>query len=234
MKGKHIILLILFFSSCELVTEVDVPAIPPRLVINSLFHPDSSWTIYISQNRYILDNHAPPPPSNVTISLVNEGGVDITLDDGVILNDNDLFERYLVFKSTSKPVAGVSYTVSVSAPGFPDAEATAITPSVVELLNARLDSANMIPMNDYSSGSIPIEFTFQDPPGVGDHYILTFLVGMKWRMCDLNRNCWEELHWQPGWLTESVEVEAFAELSSNQVEILSDDLFDGKLHTVRL
>jgi hypothetical protein len=215
-------------ASCEFVSEVHVPEIPPHLVVNSLFHPDSTWYVYVSRHRHILQSAPSPPPENVILTLEDDNGMMLTLDTGWT---NKEFRQFAV---PITPVAGRTYTVRASASGFPNVDATSVAPSRVDLLHVEMDSSNMIPGNYNGPGSTPIEFTFQDPPGRGDYYIVTFYIERR-------RPVWDqaagtityEYYWSRCWLRETVPTGGFSELEK-PIEALTDELFDGQLRTVRL
>jgi hypothetical protein len=227
MKGSPVVFLLLALASCEFVSEVDVPEIPPRLVVNSFFYTDSAWTVYLSQHRHILQENFPSAPQNAIVTITAQSGASFTLEGGAVDEGVQLFQH------PSAPVLSESYTIRVSAPGFDDAEATATTPGSVDLISVWLDSANIVPHNYNGPGSIPVEFTFQDPPGRGDYYIPRFFVWGTRAVRRDNGQVEFEDGWEPGWLSKSPDNGGFAEFDSEHPG-LTDEGLDGDIRTVRL
>jgi hypothetical protein len=227
MRPIPIILGLLLLASCELVREVDIPALPTRLVVNGLFRPDSTWTIAVSLSRHILQTDPTMPPLNTVVTITRDDGEIFTLDTIGVSMDG------IWFKSAERAEAGRRYTVRVSAPGFEEVHASAMAPTVVELVDVRLDSANMVPFSYNTPGSIPVEFTFRDPAGTADYYLPKFFIRVQRHFRNPDGTYTERTVWNPCFLTEAVESGEFSNLNG-PVESFDDKGFDGKLRTVRL
>jgi len=214
--------------SCQLVKEVDVTAPPPSLVVNSLFESDTTWRVFIGRSTHVLDS---------TAFRIPEGELHVS----IIKNNTDVIELEEVFNSNIKEFQvlarsqpGETYSITVTCAGFPPAHATSRAPSIVEIASAHLDSAHLIPENYYGPASIPIEFTFQDPPDQKDYYLPLMEVKTNWKRYNPQTKEYEDfIQWIPCRLTE---IPPGAGLSSAErpVQVISDELFNGKLHSVRL
>jgi hypothetical protein len=229
MRSTIFLCVLLLVSACELITEVEVPDIEPRLVVNSFFRPDSSWSIMVSRHRHILAETAPEIPSGIVVTIKDDLGQTTTLE--LTRSQSGSVNAYQEFESPSSPKAGHSYTLEVVAPGLPVVHATAVAPLRVPLTNVRLDSANEIPYNYENAGSIPVEFTFQDPPGQKDYYIPQLLYARPYWMRDPQGNIKDTVSWATCWLTETAPGTGILE---NIIATIDDSRFDGKLITVRL
>jgi hypothetical protein len=222
-----IIVLCALLTSCELTRIVDVDPGPSKLVINSLFVADSTWIVNIAQTRHILERDLIQVPEQFTMSVVSSSGSVFTFEEQV--------NRYQAreYRALQKPVAGETYTITLSAPGFATAQAITVVPSKVELIAASLDSANMIPSNYDNGGSIPIDFTFQDPPGRGDYYIPQFVIRDEYsRYNPVTRELESVYSWRGFRLTEGVRMGGLS--IEEDVRVISDEFFDGQLKTIRL
>ena len=229
MKSLAPILLILVLFSCELVTEVKVPDIPPTLVVNGVYTPDSTWFIQVAQTNNILSDHLYQPTS------VNNASVVITGSDGQTATLLEKFRHSGVvnFASDKRPASGHSYTINVSAPGYESATATSLAPTAVQLIGVRLDSSSMIPQSNDTDGSIPIEFTFQDTPGMKDYYYPRFYVVTDYMQRQEDGTYVMRERWMEYRLSETVRNEILSEFQERLIEF-DDKAFDGKRHTVRL
>jgi hypothetical protein len=227
---RWIIVACVVLSSCELVKIVDVDTGPSRLVVNSLFTSDSSWTVSIAQTVHILDQEYFQTPAQVEIHLQSRPGDVIGFEEVFFQNGST---RYREFQALQTPVAGQTYTIQVSAPGFATVQSTASVPSLVEMTSVSLDSANLIPINYDNGGSIPIEFTFQDPPGRGDYYIPQFNILVERMEPNRSTGQFEKVkYWRAFSMTEGVKMSSLS--IEEEVRVISDELFDGQRRTVRL
>lgn len=91
MKKKYIlpVLIILFFANCEKVIDVDVPSIPPKLII------DASFEVYFNQNPVVASTVVKLRLSadyfDETIPIATNATVFITdLSNNTIINFSDL------------------------------------------------------------------------------------------------------------------------------------------------
>jgi hypothetical protein len=152
--------LLVLLSACEQEVEVDMPSPAPRLVINSLFTPDSLFTVRVYSSLPVLDTQRYVVPDNATVTLYEE-------DQEVEMLPYDPARKY--YRSLSfKPVAGKSYRVRVTAPGFPEASARSNVPVPVPIGEFIFkDTAGVYGEGFYHGGAT---FTLDDPTARDDYY----------------------------------------------------------------
>jgi hypothetical protein len=227
---KLIIAVTVLLTSCELVKEVDVDSGPSRLVVNSYLLADSTWSLEVAQTVHILERNYLVTPENVSMNVVSQSG-DVIEFERVMAGYNGY--EYHTFRALQTPVAGETYTIEASAPNFAPVHAVTTVPARIQLISVSLDSADMIPNNYDNAGSIPVDFTFQDPPGRGDYYIPQFLIKVLRDRYNPDTRKFETLYtWMGFSLTENVKTGGLS-LEEN-VRAISDELFDGKVTTIRL
>jgi hypothetical protein len=236
---KKLLTIVIAFAmtSCELMVEIDVPSGPAQLVVNSFLYPDSSWQISISSTSPILSS-LPVFPRNPLAVLKDEQGGQIDLVQ-VQGNPNLPNIGAIFFKSTSRPQPGMTYRVEASADGYENASATSTVPTMIEIVNARIDSAHLSRRSPGGVGSnyyeviLPVEVTFQDPPGEKDYYTPELIVTRKYSGVDPRTG-------EPVEGTFDMNVplqrqlpnyEFSFESENNDIEDLG---FDGELHTMAL
>jgi hypothetical protein len=104
MKKPIIYLLLFGLCACDLVVDVDIPLGPNRLTINSLFHPDSTWLVMLSNNQHILNDSSYQPSVENAIVVVVEDGVPA---------DTLVYENYGFYRSQKRPSVGKEYQLIV-------------------------------------------------------------------------------------------------------------------------
>lgn len=161
-RFRFLLPLLVLLTACEQEVEVDLPDQAPRLVINSLFTPDSLFTVRLYSSLPVLDTQRYVVPDNATVTLYEE-------EQEVETLPYDPDRRW--FRSRSfKPAAGKSYRVRVTAPGFPEASARSTVPLPVPIRDFIFkDTAGVIGEGFYHGSAT---FTLNDPPGQADHYAI--------------------------------------------------------------
>lgn len=237
MKPAAIILFVLALTSCELVTQVDIPEPPLAAVVNSVFTTDTTWFINVSTSAHILSEFS-RPIDDVQVFLSDETGLQIPVTE---FNRFDSTGGFIVggmlrgsfFRTSTNPQPGMTYHLEVKGSNIPTAHATARTPSYVPLVDVKVDSANAIePGGDVNYRATPIEFTFDDPAGESDYYyprLFAFYEFISILNGDTTRGV------NPVYLPlvkEPTESGLFG--IQREVDAIADELFDGKRKTVRL
>src|SRR5688500_18262625 len=104
MKEPIIYLLLFGLCACDLVVDVNIPLGPNRLTINSLFHPDSTLLVMLSNNQHILgDSSYQPSVENALVVVVEDGAPADTL----------VYENYGFYRSQIRPTIGKEYQLVV-------------------------------------------------------------------------------------------------------------------------
>src|SRR5690606_27489940 len=116
-----------FFSSCEKNIQVDTPPYTPVLVIKSTNAVYHNVVVFVSRSISIKEYNGKQDLTvkSATVNLYINGIFEETLKP-----QTDLFgQSYYISEHFIQP--GNDYKIIVSAPGFTDAEATAVVPESV-------------------------------------------------------------------------------------------------------
>lgn len=151
-------------QGCEQIIEVKLPPHTPELVISSTFSPDTVIVALATASKPLQAIGEPGPVMNATIVVDEDGAPWDTL--GI-----DLSTGLPVYLSQRKPVAGRTYRVRASAPGYRDVQGEDRIPVPVPIASiTRRDNALGSNINaEYTELTI----SFDDPVGAGDHYVLS-------------------------------------------------------------
>jgi hypothetical protein len=156
---------IIGLASCQKEVKVDVPEHNSSLVINSSSEVGDSIEVQVSKTVGIVDKKGSGNQvlSNAAVTL---------FADGVPVEVLKYETSEGIYKSNTIAQTGKSYKVRVAAPGFTDAEATTATPAYVPIKSLqKIDNARL----DIDGNQLDeIRIEFDDPPGIGDYYILSF------------------------------------------------------------
>lgn len=151
-------------QGCEQVIEADLPPHIPQLVISCTFSPDSAMLALSTASKPLQAIGEPGPVLNAFI-VVDEDGVPwdtLTLESSTGLP---------FFKSQRKPVAGRSYRVRASAPGFSDVQGEDRVPLPVPI--ASITRRDNVVGTDTSTEYSELIISFDDPAGLGDNYVIS-------------------------------------------------------------
>lgn len=152
---KKLLLLLLLYSACETVVEIDIPKDEPRLVLNSFFNPDSTFSISLFQSMYILDTGEFKAVENATVSIFDTEGTKLTelIDTG---SGN--------YTSLLKPEAGKEYRIEALKAGFDTVEASDLIPvDSAQVSSIELNSTE--PEFEGGSAEYDISFVIKDYAG---------------------------------------------------------------------
>jgi hypothetical protein len=208
---KYIFLLIPLLFGCELVVDVDVPY-EKGLTLNSFFTPDSTFTVQLAANRYVLDNK--------DFQKIENGVVKIYEDDQYIETLIHLGKGK--YKSPSrKPVVGKSYKVSAEVENLGTVASKSIIPSPVQISSVEFQreagSYNAPPKTTF-------HLKFEDPQGVSNYYQILLSAAQIY----VNPSGEEKIIWYPVHV-ESNDPTINGESGENTNNLVFKDiLFDGK------
>jgi hypothetical protein len=165
--GAWLVLSLLFFASCEQVIDIDLPPHTPQIVVTSTFSPDSLiWvTLGASKSLDEVDFKTSLPGAQVNI-----------FEDGVLWESLQevMDTAFPHFISTRYPVAGRTYRIEVSAPGYTPVSGEDRIPTAVPIQSLlRRDSVRG---NDLEATYMELEVAFDDIPGLGDTYEILVIV----------------------------------------------------------
>lgn len=211
----------ILFSACEQIIEIELPAHTPQLVVNSTFSPDSLLHVQVSASKHLQDTANLRSVDNARLVVYEDGVAWDSLEfvpAAGFEGPHYLGKRY--------PVAGRTYRIQASAPGFTDVQGEDRIPMPVPIQG--------VTRRDSVSGSNPdypyteLSITFDDPVGEGDAYVF----GAFFR---------DSIETNPGVSTffnyalqvESADPNLQYDFYSGTFS-LSDKTFDGRRVTIKL
>ncbi|MEM7654628.1 MAG: DUF4249 domain-containing protein [Bacteroidota bacterium] len=157
-------LILLCLLSCATFTERPIPDVSPRLVVNALFNPDSTWKINVSRNTTIDD----------TAFFAH-----YLADATVKLWEEETFLGELAYASSgnyvlpSFPQVGLTYRVEVSAPGYEPVWAENQIPQISEELSTLWELDRPVSLTDELGAvfqSYPLTLSLTDVPEETNYY----------------------------------------------------------------
>lgn len=216
MTRKLIIVLVAVFyiCSCETVVQLDVPQKDNQLVINSLFHPDSTFGITLSQSQHVLDDGEFKEVTGATAIVMDEKGSELaTLQE----------QEPGSYTSNLKPKPGQSYQIEVSKSGFATATATDAVPR---------DSAQItkyeVKRVSNSHNSIRLSIWIDDPKSK-DYYQLYGRENVTIYGEEIDTTLYEEE------VYFASDDPVFGDYGNNRQRLFFDDvLFDGQVKKLNI
>lgn len=174
MKKPIIYLLLFGLCACDLVVDVNIPLGPNRLTINSLFHPDSTWFVMLSNNQHILgDSSYQPSVENALVVVVEDGAPADTL----------VYENYGFYRSQIRPSIGKEYQLIVRR----ETSETITGPSTIAKPETitKVEVLKGVDMADGRSNNI-LNVTFTDSSPDPNYYQL--ILQIEYESYDVDRN----------------------------------------------
>lgn len=201
------------FISCETVVNIDIPLEKPKLVVNSLFTPDSVWQVKVSLNRHILTD-LPFFPA------VEDAKVGI-YDSKDHLISTLAHKGVGVYRADTSPSPEGSYTLKVETVTNPNTFAISQIPLVVPITSVKVvsDTSNFPFMNE----EIVMKVNFVDPTKK-NYYLLKVLQEgyyIDYRTKD-TVNFRSEINFTP------VDPAYENDYDSRTGMLFNDNLFNGK------
>ncbi len=233
MKKKYflqIILLGFIFSSCTKLEDVsDFPTEDPKLVVNSVFTPDSFWYFEVSKSLSVLDQANLNYIDDATIKLYENGILLETLSTPTTYNDG----RIAFHSSTNKPIVGKNYSIKVSASGFEDVSSEGSLPNSIVALDVSKLSIISKTIEVYDSSTYDINakmtITLMDPVNEDNYYEL-YLFSIDTFYWDWTDSSVYDLTTYMEYLySEDPSVEGYNHYNLGSV-LFTDHLFDGETH----
>lgn len=211
---------LVFLLSCETVIDMKLPEQPPKLVVNSIFTPDSIIMLHLSKSQFVLKNEQIKPVIDGDVLLFENGSF-----IGKLIHLNKGF-YYLpgLFPKENK-----QYTINASGEGLKNVEAKDTIPSKPIINQIELSSS-------YFEGQSYKDFIvyINDNPSVENYYIVS-LIGKRYEYIydTLTYNIIDsiEVSEQIGFVSQDkVFEEQFGGINS----VFSDKLFNGKIYPLRI
>lgn len=210
--------------SCTIVEEIDVGLEEPTLVLNSLFNPDSVWSVDVSETINIIDN----PQGISYFPFVKDAVVTIYDENNVLVETLAYSEsgisrpRYL---GKSKPMPGKKYRIVVLVKDRFPIQATNVAPEAIPISSVEIDSTAYF-LN--SGDDLNISVTFNDPDNESNYYSLKILRNAYTLVNSDTVRYVEDVYYEP---TDLSFLENFDGISG---VLFSDRLFNGSITTVKV
>ncbi len=115
-------LLLALSIACETDIDLKLPEQERLLTVQSIFRPDMPWKFHVSKSEL--------PGRSTDFKVVNNATIEIYGGNTLLIKaiGDPLGTPGEYFSEHHQPTAGQSYTLKVSAPGFPDVEAQGMVP----------------------------------------------------------------------------------------------------------
>ena len=161
------LLTLFLFSSCETITEIDLPEEKPQLVVNSIFNSDSLVKVNLTQSQSV-NNKGP------NFKAVENASIEILKNNASLglLQYKGKGNYLSAYKFPYEPDA--AYTMKVIAAGFETAEATESIPQ-----KPVVNSVKITPDYQYNNSaykSYNVAFNLNDSPENNFYFLRIWLV----------------------------------------------------------
>ncbi|WP_242926953.1 DUF4249 domain-containing protein [Pontibacter vulgaris] len=161
-KILFLLYLPLLLWSCTDIVELELPEQEPQLVVNSMFTPDSAWSVDISASQNALSNAPYEQVQNATVEVYQ----------GSKYLFNLAHTRNGKYKSEEAlPKALEHYTLKVSAPGFPACEASNFAPALPATRALKVARASS--SIDPNIPEAEVSFVLDDAPNTQNYYAIS-------------------------------------------------------------
>jgi hypothetical protein len=209
----------LFIISCEKEIDFTGEIKDSKIVVNSLFSTDSTWSVEISKSLSIIDI--------AKLDVIRDATATITGSDGsqLTLTFNPFTEKY---ETNEYPKVNVEYTIKVSAPGYESVSASGSVYPTVPLQDIEIKKSSVV--DDPYSQLIEIRITFDDPPSSTDYYMVELEEKEIFYLLDPNQQVIDSIISIFSSYISSNDLSISGESSSERL-IFSDELFDGQRKT---
>jgi len=159
-KILYSVLIIFLLHSCTDIIEIDLPRQDSKLVINSLFCPDSVFKINVSKStKFIDEDHI----------FVDNAVCKLYANDQYLFDLMNIGDGFYIAPDNYKPTAGIRYKIEVSHIYLPSVTAEDSIPNYTpKILNIKIiDSAEVNEDNHYIN---MLNFDFEDQVNVANFY----------------------------------------------------------------
>ena len=176
-------------SGCQedFILDASLPEAEPALVVNSIFRPDTLFSVYVNTSVSPVGIDKPEAFSDARVEIVQDGEViDVLpyktslpydflylnpINDtpaiGAPLDDQRTIAQYE--SSQFVPIPGELYEVRVSADGFDTVMGADVIPELVPILDIEYTETGV---DESAVERAEIKIVFQDPPGEVNYYNL--------------------------------------------------------------
>ena len=213
------VLAIVVVLGCEKPVSVNIPDHDRQIVARALYSPDSLWQVNVSSSVGFRDTRGPFPLKDATVEI-REGS---TLIETLVHAEDGVFTG-----RQSRPEAGKTYTLNVSAPGYESVSAESMLPIASNAPQIVIDQSS----NNTEDPYINIGITVDDPPSERNFYAIEVEVIEEYEVDgELQRS-----RYQYFFETNDVVLLGLSALDGQEETFDSryfqDDVFDGKTETI--
>ncbi|SIR08468.1 DUF4249 domain-containing protein [Pontibacter lucknowensis] len=146
---------------CERVLPLDMPDPAPRLVLNSMFQPDSLWQVELTASQGITSSQEYEGVQYATVQVLQGDRLVETLTH----TGNGIYRSRQAY-----PAAYTHYRIIASAPGYPTAEGAGHAPDKPKTDGVQ---ARMIASPDNPGGAaVSLSLQLEDRPGQANYYYI--------------------------------------------------------------
>ena len=223
--NKFILLIFLFLSlSCDSPVVVDLPHMPPRLVMNGVLQNEEYYTnaIRLSLSSDYLDNKN-YPFQNAWVSLYENDQLLETITDSYI-SQSGWEANYGFLNITLTP--GNTYRVEASSDQYETATASYVQPLPVEVDSASLTILGPKPDETRTMETL-IRVYIDDPPGA-NYYILTVWRQEEYNSNPVFRGPVKLTFMDPAYDAESIDSQPWQSQYGLYFLTFTDSKFDGQ------
>ena len=149
----------LVYISCEKVIPFEGDVNIPKLVINSIFHSDSTFKVHVSSSRSVIDTNS--------FQNIEDAIVTIKDDNGSIIETLSYEENGFYIGQTF-PQENQTYNLEVTHPNYPNVTSSDSLPSPI-IINS-IDTTTIVdPIN---GDRLQITLDFNDPESAQNFYLI--------------------------------------------------------------
>ncbi|MFN3916886.1 MAG: DUF4249 domain-containing protein [Flavobacteriales bacterium] len=215
MKYSVYILATLFlFASCTKEIPFDSEIKQPKITINSAFTPDSSWAVKLTRSLSVIDNGQLSDIENATVIISGSDGTTTPLTYDAVTG---------FYTSTATLVANVNYTISASAPNYPNASSTGLAKQPVPIIQVDTSSRT----SEWSKFKI-FKIKFNDPSFSQDYYMVTIIQRVEDYTYDWMGNIVDTFYYDYKLHLNSSDLSSDQDNDWNEAVTFSDNLFNGQ------
>lgn len=210
---------IILLSSCEKVIEFDGETKTPKIVVNSLFNTEDTFTVHLSNSLALVDDGNLKPLKNAVLKLYDSNNQLVSTPT----HDADGYYIDTAFKFFQ----GQEYRLSVENEGLTSIETKDAIPTKVAI--SKIDTQDVVNSDGWEQKQV--ELTFNDPTGT-NYYMVEVRINFIYKNDpDVVYSNWQTAYissLDPNIATKTGNGEFYAEQM-----ILADSRFDGKEYTFR-
>lgn len=154
--------LIILFTSCDIVVDLDIPEHERVLVVNSILTTDSMINASISHSLGAFDASSISYVNNATVEVYEDGILLGEMDEQASLsyNSSGELDSTYAYNFNQNPVAGKIYSYEIVHPDYEAVRAETTVPAAVKL---NVNDLTLLSEEDYEK-HFRVRFSFNDAP----------------------------------------------------------------------